>query len=261
MPSTVTVCRNPSIELRAVDRDLLDTLRGGSPLGVGELTDALGVTATAVRQRIDRLLDAGLIERQKVVAGRGRPTFTYALTALGQRLAGANHTELAEAMWQEILALPSAEVRTQLLAAIGRRLGRQYRQQLSDGPLEGRMRALTEVLAGRRIPVDLRLTDQPPLRGTGRQAAAQQEPAASSVAALPVIGISACPFPELTDPSDQRAMCQLEEEMLSEALGRPVHLTSCRLDGDRCCQFSPQPSTDGPCGEGRENPGDDLKAS
>ena len=41
-----------------------------------------------------------------------------------------------------------------------------------------------------------------------------------------------------TDESDQRAMCRLEEQMISEALGQPVHLSSCRLDGDSCCQFS-----------------------
>ena len=33
-------------------------------------------------------------------------------------------------------------------------------------------------------------------------------------------------------------MCRLEEQMISEALGQPVHLSSCRLDGDACCQFS-----------------------
>ena len=52
-------------------------MRGGEAWGVGELTELLGVTATAVRQRIERLLEMGLIEREKVVAGRGRPTFRY----------------------------------------------------------------------------------------------------------------------------------------------------------------------------------------
>ena len=55
---------------------------------------------------------------------------------------------------------------------------------------------------------------------------------------LPVLDVAACPFPSLTDTSDDRAMCRLEEQMISEALGQPVHLSSCRLDGDACCQFS-----------------------
>jgi len=211
-------------QLRSIDRDLLDALRGGERLGVTELTETLGVTATAVRQRIERLLDDGLIERHKVVAGRGRPTFSYSLTADGHRRAGANQADLADAMWQEILSLEDASVRQQLLAGIARRLGTVYKQQLTAGhddasSLELRMRELSKLMTGNRIPNDV-----------SRQ----------GLAALPVLGITACPYPELTDESEQRSMCHLEEEMLSEALGRPVELTSCRLDGDHCCQFSPK---------------------
>ena len=58
------------------------------------------------------------------------------------------------------------------------------------------------------------------------------------VGELPVLDICACPFPTLTEVSDDRAMCRLEEQMISKALGQPVHLSSCRLDGDECCQFT-----------------------
>ena len=36
---------------------------------------------------------------------------------------------------------------------------------------------------------------------------------------LPVLDIGMCPFPTLTDASDDRAMCRLEEQMISEASG------------------------------------------
>ncbi len=55
---------------------------------------------------------------------------------------------------------------------------------------------------------------------------------------LPVLDICACPYPSLTDTSEQRAMCHLEEQMISEALGQEVHLSSCCLDGDAHCQFT-----------------------
>ena len=80
--------------------------RSGDSAGIGELTEKLGVTATAVRQRIDRLLEQGLIGREKVVEGRGRPTFRYRLTVEGYRRSGADPVALADAMWREILALP-----------------------------------------------------------------------------------------------------------------------------------------------------------
>ena len=217
MSSTDT---NPAAhELRSVDRDLLRALRGADSVGIGELTEALGVTATAVRQRIERLLQLGLIERQKVVAGRGRPTYQYRLTINGHRQAGANATALAEAMWEEILAIDDPQVRGQVIAAIGARLGREYAARLEsddgDDSFETRMNKLSDMLAQRQIDTQVIASGE-----------------------LPVLDIGVCPYPSLTDASEDRAMCRLEEQMISEALGQPVHLSSCRLDGDACCQFS-----------------------
>ena len=72
---------------RESDGYLLSLLRDGRTLSIDELKEGLGVTATAVRQRIERLLASGLIEREKVVAGRGRPIFRYRLTVDQRRLA------------------------------------------------------------------------------------------------------------------------------------------------------------------------------
>ncbi|WP_442506332.1 helix-turn-helix transcriptional regulator [Novipirellula sp. SH528] len=207
-------------ELRSVDRELLMAMRSGDTFGIGDLTEQLGVTATAIRQRIERLLELGLLEREKIVAGRGRPTFQYRLTVRGHRRAGANPAELAEAMWQEILAIPDATIRKQLLSSVANRLGSQFATQVnreSDGDpsFETRMQKLSEMLTDRHITTEV-----------------------SHSGDLPVLDICACPYPSLTDTSDERAMCRLEEQMISEALGRPVHLSSCRLDGDHCCQFA-----------------------
>ncbi|TWT83725.1 MarR family protein [Planctomycetes bacterium CA13] len=224
MPSTPNTISQPE-SLRSVDRALLVVMRSGEAFGVGELTEQLGVTATAIRQRIERLLEMGLIERQKIVAGRGRPTFEYQLTVDGHRSAGANPADLAEAMWQEILAIPDSEIRQNVLSAVAARLGRRvaegiHRAAIDDESLESRMKRVSEMLAERHIAAEI-----------------------SHTGALPVIDVGACPYPSLTDTSDDRAMCRLEEEMLSEALGRPVHLSSCRLDGDHLCQFATDTSS------------------
>ncbi len=183
------------------------------------MTNRLGVTATAVRQRIDRLLEMGLIDREKVVAGRGRPTYRYQLTVVGHQRAGANASELADAMWREIMMIDNSEVRRSLLYSIAGRLGRQFADQVSandaDSSIESRMKRLSVMLADRQI-----------------------ETAVSHEGALPVLDMSSCPYPSLTEASEDRAMCRLEEQMISEALGQPMHLSSCRLDGDACCQFS-----------------------
>lgn len=207
--------------IRSVDRDLLLAMRGGELIGIGELTDQLKVTATAVRQRIERLLDRGMIEREKVVAGRGRPTYRYRITEVGRRVNAADSTELAEAMWREMLSIEDPELRQRMLSSVATRLGREYASQLDEtAPLEERMRVLSRLLSTRRVSSDV-----------------------ISAGALPVLDINACPYPTLADDSEDHSMCHLEEQVLSEALGKPVHLSQCRLDGDAYCQFSPSDVT------------------
>lgn len=208
--------------IRSVDRDLLLAMRGGDLVGIGELTEALSVTATAVRQRIERLLVRGLIEREKVVAGRGRPTYQYRITDLGQRVNAADPTELAEAMWRELLSIEDPDLRSRLLSSVATRMGREYASQLDEeAPLEEKMRVLSQILSTRRVSSDV-------ISGGG----------------LPVLDISACPYPTLADGGEDHSMCRLEEQLLSEALGKQVQLSQCRLDGDSCCQFSLADTTD-----------------
>jgi predicted ArsR family transcriptional regulator len=221
---------SPASNVRSVDRELLLCLRSGEPQTIGDLTKILGVTATAIRQRIERLLEIGLIDREKVVAGRGRPTFRYLLTVAGYRHAGADTSDLAEAMWREILNLSAGEVREHLITAIAKRMGGQYAAAMQDEASENaadqfarRMRQLSAMLQSREIPAAISVGNH---------------------ADLPVLEIEACPYPNMTDASDDRTMCRLEEQMLSEALGKDVHLSSCRLDGDTCCQFSSKSDSD-----------------
>lgn len=55
---------------------LVESRRG---VRIEELADALGLHPSAVRQHLDRLLAAGLVERVRVSAGRGRPHFEWSV--------------------------------------------------------------------------------------------------------------------------------------------------------------------------------------
>ena len=72
-----------SVETPNSDADLLDLIRIAGPLSVTELADAMEVTATAVRQRLTRLMAQSMIEREAIRAGRGRPKHRYSLTDKG----------------------------------------------------------------------------------------------------------------------------------------------------------------------------------
>lgn len=203
--------------VRPIDQTVLDLLRRSAGLTVQELIDRLQVTATAVRQRLDRLVQVELIERRKVVAGRGRPQFHYFLTTLGMRYASASYSGLALALWQEVMELPSQAMRQRILRRVGRRMGSEMRGSLkTNASLVDRIQAVAGMLSLQRVPSAVGLEGE-----------------------LPVLQVHACPYPELATHDGARSLCELEQEMLSEAIGQPMHLDSCRLDGHAMCQYRP----------------------
>ena len=54
---------NPALQLSQNDREMISLLRKVPSMTVGELTGTMGVTATAVRQRLNRLMTLELAER------------------------------------------------------------------------------------------------------------------------------------------------------------------------------------------------------
>ena len=196
------------------DDALLDLLRSRGPLGVTELAAAMEVTATAVRQRLTRLLAQGDIERTTERITRGRPVHRYCLTEKGRRRAGSNFTDLAMALWQEIRGIKDPEIRRGLLGRVSGRLATLYAEQVRGSSLDERMEALAEVFRQRQIPFHVERTHE-----------------------LPVLRAAACPYPDLAE--QDRSVCSLERMMFSELLGQNVRLSNCRLDGHHCCTFEP----------------------
>lgn len=183
---------------------------------VAEFEGALGVTATAVRQRLNRLLDRGHIEKRKDprATGRGRPNHCYGLTAAGRRKTGSNFSDLALVLWDEIRAIKDPEVRQGLVQRLAERLAGQYRSRVGEGSLADKMKSLVELFGERQIPF-----------------AVEQ-----SEGELPVLRALACPYPDLAEKD--RAICAVERLMVGKVLGEPITLDQCRLDGDRCCTFA-----------------------
>lgn len=203
-----------SAETLPSDSTLLDLLRRNSSLSIGELADALEVTATAVRQRLNRLMGQGLVQRSLVRAGRGRPSHAYELTGLGRKQAGSNFSDLAIVLWQELREVKDLEVRRGLLERLCRRLAERYSDQVKGESVGERMASLAELFQQRRIPLEVESHD-----------------------GLPVLNALACPYPDLAEKD--RSICSLERLLFSELAGETLRLTECRLDGDACCRFEP----------------------
>ena len=196
----------------ASDVALLDLLRKQDTMSVVEMVDIMEVTATAVRQRLTRLMEKGYIDRSVVKAGRGRPSHRYSLTSRGRRQTGANFADLAVALWQEIRAVRDPAVKRGLLQRITSRLVDQYTDQVQGDTIEEKMYSLRDLLEDKNIPASV---DD---RGN-----------------LPVLNVWACPYPELAE--QDRSICAMERMMFAELLGESVRLEQCYFDEGNCCTF------------------------
>ncbi len=196
------------------DEYVLNLLRKRGGAEISELGQALGVTATAVRQRLARLMDDGLVCREEVVrGGRGRPSHRYRLTEKGTRSSGNNYAELVDVLWAEIRSIENPDVRGGLLKRIAKQLAERA-GDLTGDTLEERMQKLAELMQERHIPFEV-----------------------DKSGALPVLTAVACPYPELVE--QDKSICAMERMLFSEVLGETMRLTDCRPHGDSCCSFAP----------------------
>jgi predicted ArsR family transcriptional regulator len=220
------------------DARILELLAQRGPLGVSELSELNHVTATAVRQRLARLMLQGLVGREIARAGRGRPSHRYQLTELARRQAAGetgqaavrevpeserrpanNFPDLALALWEEVRAIRDPEVRRGLFARLAASLTRAYGSRVNGDSLDRRLEQVREVFAERHVPMEIEA------HAAGRQ-----------------LTVVKCPYPELAERD--RGVCAMEKMLFSELLETPMRLSACRLDGHACCQFETGPGAD-----------------
>lgn len=201
------------------DQALLDLLRRHASQSICDLTEALGVTQTAVRQRLSRLLAMDLIDRIDVRSGRGRPSHQYRLTEKGQRTAGDNLADLADVMWKEIQRIPDAEIRQTVMKGVVTRLAARYADQFDGKSLDERMLAATKIFDDRNIPSSLETDD-----------------------GQPVLKILGCPYPELVD--DEKHICDMEKQLFEVLLDSDLKVDCQCGTGGQCCTFHPVASSE-----------------
>jgi predicted ArsR family transcriptional regulator len=200
------------------DRVVLDLIRRSGPITVAEMAAGLGVTATAVRNRLARLIGSGLVERRVAHGGRGRPRHAYEVSVEAQKRLGQNYADLAVVLWEELMStVEDRKLRRLLFARVTDRLAEMYRCQVSDQEWEGRLVQLTSLLHERGVEAEV----------------------TSDGSAFPVLRQHSCPYYELAEAD--RAICALERKMFEKVLGRSLRLSQCRLDGDRSCDFQAKP--------------------
>jgi len=202
------------------DRSLLDMIRRHGPMTIAEMTDRLGVTPTAIRNRLTRLVESGMVERRSEPGGRGRPKHAYRASVAAQKMLGQNYADLAVILWGEMMStVEDRKLRRVLFGRITERLAEVYRAQVTGVEWERRLVELGSLLHDRGIETEVTRGD----RGS-----------------LPVLKQHSCPYYELAEVD--RAVCAMERKMFEKVLGHGLRLSQCRLDGHRSCDFEAKPA-------------------
>lgn len=215
------------------DETLLAILRRQGEVTVAELGEAMNVTATAVRQRLNRLMAQDLVQRavqRDESASRGRPTHAYSLTRKAQLQAGDNYADLAGVLWQEIRSIKDDEVRRGLLQRLSKAMAERYRSQIQGETAQERMESLRQLFAERNIPLSV---VEPDAVATGL---AHDNETINKNSQLPVLRVEDCPYPDLAE--QDRGICAMEKMIFADLVDDDLRLTQCRLDGHSCCEFA-----------------------
>ncbi len=200
------------ISISKLESDVIQLLIEHQQCSIADLESYLNVTANAVRQRLSRLMAAGLVDRSTESEGRGRPSHRYRITEAGSKAVGNNLSDFAGALWHEIQNIPDESIRRSVIAGVVKTMADRYRNSIVGETVEDRIRSVAKFFSDRDIPVSVEDNQ-----------------------GLPTLKILACPYPDLANENHE--VCEMELQIFSEVTGGSMELCRCRKDGDTCCSF------------------------
>src|SRR6266516_5196576 len=131
-------------------RDLLLRLRHDGPSAPEELATSLGASRTGVLQQLHALEAAGLVSRQAIRHGVGRPRHVYDVTEAAQDLFPTNYDGLASGLLAAIRAVGGEDLVQDVFEERRRITRERVRQRFAerlaaDAPLADRARELAVI--------------------------------------------------------------------------------------------------------------------
>lgn len=186
-------------------------LRGKA--SIKDVAADLGVTTSAVRLHLTQLQASGAIRVDKVREGVGRPYYVYSVTPQAHNLFYKDYGDLARVLLEEVTLTQGPDALQGVLRRVADRLADVYREQVWGQELADRIRAWAELLDRRGVSVEFESTE------TGY-----------------VLREYGCPYQNVA--AENRAVCEMERQVMARLLESGVRLTQCVLDGHRRCQFA-----------------------
>jgi predicted ArsR family transcriptional regulator len=202
-------------QISAAGMRIVKLLVGNPPQTISQMIRATGVTRTAVTEQLNELIAAGFVERRaERLPGRGRPRHLYMATDAALFLLFASNQRLVvPAIWQAVMEVGGSGMRQAVLRRTSELIAAHYMKRVTATRPERRLAQMTRVLQEEGGLIDIEK------RKDGRI----------------VVHKRSCPF--ITMFEESRAVCCVDEEVMSRVVGAGVRRVACRHDGAACCSF------------------------
>jgi len=200
--------------------ELLHALKKQGPQTAADLSQSLQISATAVRQHLDRLQAEGWVELAGLRRGNGRPGHIYALTSQADRLFSQQYDRLALDLLNALEHLPNgSELLRDVLAARRQLLHERSGPRLAGRVLQEQIAIISEIMGE---------------RGNLAEHVRQPDGSHLLIEHHCSIGQVAARYPLL---------CEEEQMWLQESLQVRVERLRSRAGGDPTCTFRVIPGT------------------
>ena len=226
MPDPSAVTPEPSLPTNGaavpgtsrLRRELLMRLRHDGPSSPEALAAGLGVSRTGVLQQLHALEAAGLVTRQAVRHGVGRPRHVYDVTEAAQDLFPMNYDGLARGLLQAISAIGGDALVTDVIEERRRLALARYRDRLADrlpgdAPLHDRTRELAVIQDEQGYLAETMIGSDGVIRLVERNCAIHKVMA------------------------EHADVCRAELDLFRDLLGTELERESHIAAGDRCCTY------------------------
>jgi predicted ArsR family transcriptional regulator len=206
-------------------RELLLRLRHDGPSSPERLAAALGVSRTGVLQQLHGLEGAGLVAREAIRHGVGRPRHVYDITPAAQDLFPTNYDGLANGLLAAIHAIGGDDLIDEVFEERKRLTGDRVRRRIAE-----------------RVSDDASVVER-----TRELAVIQDEQGYLAEAVVGADGVIRlvernCAIHRVA--ADHVAVCQAELDLFREILGTSVIRETHIAAGDRCCAYRVGGTTD-----------------
>jgi DeoR family suf operon transcriptional repressor len=180
---------------------------------IKDVATDLGVTTSAVRMPLTQLQARGAVQADKVRDGVGRPHYAYSVTPEAHNLFYKDYGDLVRMLLEEVARSQGPDALPGILRRVADRLAALYHDQVWSLELADRVGAWAELLDQRGVSVEIEET-----------------------AEGYVVREYSCPYQNVA--VENRAVCEMERQVMARLLESGVRLTQCVLDGHHGCHFT-----------------------